>query len=344
MKAVIMAGGEGTRLRPVLPGLPKPMALLAGRPVMERIICLLRRCGITDLSVTLRYMPESIMDYFGDGRELGVDIKYHIESEPLGTAGGVRACIDRDFDRDILVISGDAACDFDLRALMECHRRHKSAVTMALYSSAEPLEYGLVLTDPRGRVRSFIEKPTWERVVTNYVNTGIYIVSPRALSMIPENTKYDFARDLFPGMMDQGEEIRGLSMDGYWCDIGTPRAYYQCNLDALDGKLTIFEDCATMSQRLAGEKALSGRTPRVKIHALRSTVPCADRAALMRLLSESLMEAGADFTDGLRLKTPGGGIHIAPDPQGSAVVIQADKAELCDEYTRLASTLNEESF
>lgn len=337
--AVIMAGGEGTRLRPVLPDLPKPMALLGGKPVMERIICLLRRCGVTDMCATLRYMPEAITEYFGDGGSLDVRLSYHIEDEPLGTAGGVRACFKDGYNRALLVISGDAACDFDLRELMECHRRHKSAVTMALFPSKEPLEYGLVLTDPQGRVRSFIEKPPWERVVTNYVNTGIYIISPKALAMIPVNEKYDFAKDLFPLLLEKGEEIRGLPMEGYWCDIGTPRAYYRCNLDALDGKLKLFEDCPTPSERLEGSQNPEKKS-RVSIHAASYRFPCRDRAMLMRALSENLMEAGADFSDGLNLRTAEGAVRISPDPDENALIIEADKSELCDKYAELARKLS----
>ena len=334
--AVIMAGGEGIRLRSVLPGLPKPMAPLAGKPVMERIIRLLSRSGITDMYATLRYMPEAITEYFRDGKNFDVHLSYHIENEPMGTAGGVRACFDSRHNEDLLIISGDAACDFDLRKLMEYHYKHKSAVTMALFPSKEPLEYGLVLTDPQGRVRSFIEKPSWERVVTNFVNTGIYIVSPRALAMIPENQKFDFAKNLFPLLLEKGEEIRGLPMEGYWCDIGTPRAYFQCNLDALDGKLKLFDDCPAPSTQSS-----SNNPPSVNSRAFSSctALPCQDRALLMRALSENLMEAGADFTQGLSLKTPNGGIRISPDPKNSALLIESDHPALCEEYSRLALSL-----
>lgn len=339
MKAVIMAGGEGTRLRPILPGLPKPMALLAGKPVLERIICLLRHSGITDIQLTLRYMPEAIIDYFGDGEDFGVSIKYHTEEQPLGTAGGVRACFGEDIMRDILVISGDAACDFDLRELIGYHHRHRCAVTMALYPSGEPLQYGLVLTDREGVVKSFIEKPPWERVVTNLVNTGIYIISPRALRLIPENTKYDFAKDLFPPLMELGEEIRGFPMQGYWCDIGTPRAYYSCNLDAIDGRLRLYGDCATPGELLSGTRPPEQVETRVAVGSRRAAVSCNDRARLMRALSETLMEAGADFTDGLRLSTGGGEVCIKPAAGENAVLIESNQDRLCKEFSRLAEGL-----
>ncbi|MDL2300251.1 nucleotidyltransferase family protein [Clostridiaceae bacterium OttesenSCG-928-D20] len=338
MKAVIMAGGEGTRLRPALPGIAKPMALLGGRPVLERIIYLLKHSGITDLHITLRYKPESIIDYFGDGKGFGVDIKYHIENEPLGTAGGVRACFGEGFSRDILVISGDAACDFDLKELIECHHRHKAPVTMALYSSSDPLAYGLVLTDPRGKVRSFIEKPPWEKVVTNYVNTGIYILSPEALNMIPKDKAYDFAKDLFPKIMEEGLEIRGLALEGYWCDIGNPKAYYQCNLDALEGRLTLYNEYGNADLDFNPKPSLQTIPARTIVYKESQSFPCTDRARLMRALSESLMEAGADFTDGLSLKSEKGEVRISPHPEKSALIIEADKKELCSEFQKLASS------
>ena len=130
MNAIIMAGGEGTRLRSIWESGPKPMIPLLGKPVMERTLALLRRNGVTRVRAALRYMPGVITEYFGDGSAFGVDLSYSVESEPLGTAGGVRACADFYGERDFLVLSGDAACDFDLRALMECHRRHRAAVTM----------------------------------------------------------------------------------------------------------------------------------------------------------------------------------------------------------------------
>jgi len=339
MMAVIMAGGNGTRLRPVISGLPKPMAPIAGKPVMEHIICLLKHWGITDMCATLRYMPESILEYFGDGEKFGVRLSHNIEEQPLGTAGGVKAAIGSRYSRDILVISGDAACDFNLSELMECHRRHKSAVTLALFPAKEPLEYGLVLTDPTGRVRSFIEKPDWERVVTNYVNTGIYIVSPEAMSMIPENEKYDFAQDLFPALMEKGFRIQGCSMNGYWCDIGTPRAYYQCNLDAIDGKLRLFSDCIPAEKPL-GISACDAEIHR-ESHRAKTVIPCHDRALLMRALSENLMEAGADFTDGINLHTSGGHVRISARADKNALQIESDSVKLCGKYANLAKSLKD---
>jgi len=239
LNAIIMAGGKGTRLRPICELMPKPMTELLGKPLMEHLTELLKRNGFSNLCVTLGHKPECITRHFGDGGKFGVSMRYKIEKKPLGTAGGVRSCRDFVGNEDFLVISGDAACDFDLNYLAYEHKRNGALVTMALYSHSEPLPYGTVLTDRNGIVINFIEKPTWEKVVTDLVNTGIYMVSPKILELIPPNVPFDFARDLFPLMAQMGLDIVGIPMQGYWCDIGNSKSYLQCCMDALDGKLKI---------------------------------------------------------------------------------------------------------
>jgi len=219
--------------------MPKPMTELLGKPLMEHLTELLKRNGFSNLCVTLGHKPECITRHFGDGGKFGVSMRYKIEKKPLGTAGGVRSCRDFVGNEDFLVISGDAACDFYLNYLAYEHKRNGALVTMALYSHSEPLPYGTVLTDRNGIVINFIEKPTWEKVVTDLVNTGIYMVSPKILELIPPNVPFDFARDLFPLMAQMGLDIVGIPMQGYWCDIGNSKSYLQCCMDALDGKLKI---------------------------------------------------------------------------------------------------------
>ena len=237
MKAVIMAGGEGTRLRPVSTGRPKPMVPILDKPVLSHILELLKRAGIRDVCTTLGYMPEAVIDYYGSGEEFGMNITHRREDKPLGTAGGILACRDFYGDEDFLVISGDAACDFDLLPLIKEHRKHKPQITIALYSHPEPLQYGLVVTDKDGVVRAFVEKPSWERVITDRVNTGIYIVSPKAMEHVPADRAFDFAKDLFPLVMAKGGEIRAVTLEGYWCDIGSPASYHASCMDALMGRL-----------------------------------------------------------------------------------------------------------
>ena len=342
MLAIIMAGGEGKRLKSVTGDTPKPMALLAGKPVLEHILNLLKQNGVSDACLTLRYRPELIRDYFGGGERFGMRLGYHIETEPLGTAGGVRACADFYGDRDFLVISGDCACDFDLRALMEAHRRHRPAVTMALYPHAAPLPYGTVLTSRDGKVVSFIEKPDWERVVSDLVNTGVYVISPDAMGFVPEDTPFDFAKDLFPMLMAAGRTIFGLPMEGYWCDIGTPRAYFQCNLDALDGRLRLASAEGATEAPEVKEKAEPSPAERARREAVaRVELRCRSRARLMRELSQKLMEAGAEFDarDGLNLRARGGSVRVAPAPDREALIISADSEALARDYEAMIRSL-----
>ena len=280
MKAILLAGGQGRRLRSITGSLPKPMVPLVGVPVLDRLLDLLRRNGFTDVCMTLCYRPEVIQEHCGDGSSYGVHLKYRIESEPRGTAGGVRACSDFYGREDFLVISGDAACSFDLLGLYRRHQQADAAVTIALYPNAEPLQYGLVLQDRQGLVQHFIEKPDWEHVVTDLVNTGIYIVSPRAMAYVPEDQPFDFAKDLFPLLLAAHEPILGADPT-------------------------------------------------------RRTVPCRDRAHLMRTVSEAMMEAGADFTDGLHLCDGGWELSIRPDANASALQVEANAPDAAAETAHL---------
>ena len=337
MKAVIMAGGLGTRLRAVTGDCPKPMAELLGRPVMEHIVTLLRRCGYTELCPTLRYRAGDIIAYFGDGSRFGVSMEYRIEDKALGTAGGVKNCAGFYGGEDFLVISGDAACDFDLARLMAEHKNSGAAVTLALYRHPEPLRYGTVVTDSDGFVRSFVEKPRWDQVVTDLVNTGIYAVSPRAMEFVPEGVSFDFAKDLFPRLMISGEKLLGVPMEGYWCDIGDPLSYYRCCADALEGKLKLElpEKYRSSNSEITAPEDGDGLI-----------CACSSRAALMGALSELLLDMGADYSDGLRLHGRGYELHIAPLAARSAIGIDVRSedaefaAELALSAKKLAEALN----
>ncbi|MCL2562576.1 MAG: sugar phosphate nucleotidyltransferase [Oscillospiraceae bacterium] len=239
MKAIIMAGGEGTRLRPVSLNIPKPMVRLFDRPVLEHTLNLLKRNGITDACLTLRFLPQIVTDYFGDGSAHGMRLTHQIEDTPLGTAGSVAACGDFIGKEHVLILSGDAVCDFDLQACIRFHFEKQADATIVLYAHPDPLEYGLVMTDEAGRVERFIEKPPWNRVFTNRINTGIYILSPAAIAEIPTDGPYDFGKDLFPKLLEKSMNVYGVEAGGYWCDIGSPEAYLQSGMDALDEKLTL---------------------------------------------------------------------------------------------------------
>ena len=314
MKAVIMAGGRGTRLRAVTGELPKPLVPLLGRPMIEHIIALLKKHGFMDICISLGYRAEDMARFVGDGSRFGVHICCRTEREALGTAGGVRNCADFLGEEDFLVISGDAACDLDLTALTEAHRASGAAVTAALHRSSEPLSYGLAVTDADGFIRCFIEKPQWKRVVTDLVNTGIYIVSPRALAAIPVGKSFDFANDLFPLLLARGEKLRGIALDGYWCDVGNPLSYYRCCIDALEGKLNITPGAAFTrpAEEAAEDDEDTGAAERIDCR-------CQSRAALMGALSEAMLDMGADYSDGIRLTGRGYTLHISPLSSRSAV-------------------------
>ncbi len=198
MKAVIMAGGQGTRLRPLTSDQPKPMIRIVNVPCMEHIVRLLERHGFTDIVVTLQFMPEEIQDYFGDGSDWGMNVRYSVEDAPAGTAGSVKLAEEYLKGERILVISGDALTDADLSRVVEFHKEKDAEATMVLKSVENPLDFGIVITEEDGRISRFLEKPAWGQVFSYTANTGIYVLEPSVLQEIPSEGEYDFAKELFP--------------------------------------------------------------------------------------------------------------------------------------------------
>ena len=213
MKAVVMAGGKGTRLRPLTCDRPKPMVPVVNRPMLEHVIDLLRLHGFCDIIATLYYMPEVIQDYFGGGDRFGVRMHYAIEDTPLGTAGSVKAC-ERYLDSTFLVISGDALTDIDLSAAVEFHKAKGAIATIVLTHVTSPLEYGVVITDDDGRITRFLEKPSWSEVFSDTVNTGIYVLEPEALRLFGAGQNFDFSKNLFPMILK-----KGLPLFGYVAEV-----------------------------------------------------------------------------------------------------------------------------
>ncbi len=238
MKAVIMAGGEGTRLRPQTSNLPKPMLPLVGRPMMEHIVSLLRRHGITDIVVTVAFLPNAIRSYFGDGSELGVRMAYATEETPLGTAGSVRNAREQLTER-FLVISGDVLTDIDLSSVIAFHEKNQALATIALCAVENPLEFGIVITREDGTIERFLEKPGWGQVFSDTINTGIYVLEPEIFDRIPEGRSVDFSGEVFPSVLDAGDPMYGYVADGYWEDVGTTAAYLKAHEDILDGKVDV---------------------------------------------------------------------------------------------------------
>ena len=237
MKAVIMAGGQGTRLRPLTSNQPKPMIPIANVPCMEHIVRLLKDHGIIDIVVTLQFMPEEIQDYFGDGSDWGVNIGYSIEDTPAGTAGSVKLAEEQLRGERILVISGDALTDCDLTRTLEFHEERGAEATMVLKSVENPLDFGIVITEEDGRISRFLEKPAWGQVFSDTVNTGIYVLEPTVLDEIPAEGEYDFSKELFPGLLEAGRPLYGYVTEDYWEDIGNLEQYMRAQRDVLDGKM-----------------------------------------------------------------------------------------------------------
>lgn len=236
MKAVILVGGEGTRLRPLTCNTHKAMVPVLNKPFLEHMLLYLKRHGIDDIILALCYLPERIRSYFGDTR-LGVKLTYVIEESPLGTGGAVKNA-QRYLDDVFFVFNGDIFTDIDLQAMLSFHLERKAKVSIALTPVEDPTAYGVVETRTQGRVKRFVEKPSWQEVTTNLINAGIYILDPEVLGGIPPHIPFMFERHLFPRLLDNGVPIYGYPSDAYWIDMGTPEKYLQLHHDLLQGKGT----------------------------------------------------------------------------------------------------------
>jgi mannose-1-phosphate guanylyltransferase/phosphomannomutase len=237
-KAVIMAGGFGTRLRPLTVSVPKPMVPLANRPLMEHIVNLLRTHGINDVLSVLYYQPDHITGYFGSGEDFGISMEYVLAAADFGTAGAVRNAAEHLRTR-FIIISGDVLTDFDLAKAIAYHEEKKAMATILLTEVPNPLAYGIVLTKPDGRIERFLEKPSWGEVFSDTINTGIYIFEPEALDLIPYRREFDFSKDLFPLMLEKGLPLYGYVAKGYWRDIGNLNEYQRAVQDVLEQKVQI---------------------------------------------------------------------------------------------------------
>ena len=237
MKGIIMAGGEGSRLRPLTCDLPKPMVPVMNRPVMSYSIELLRRHNIDDIGVTLQYLPHIIQNHYKDGGGYNVNLQYFIEDTPLGTAGSVKNG-EEFLNETFIVISGDALTDIDLSSAIDFHRRKGAMATLVLKKVEIPLDYGVVITDKGNAITRFLEKPNWGEVFSDTVNTGIYILEPEVLDYIEPGQKFDFSKDLFPMLLKDGKPMYGYVADGYWCDIGSPETYLNAHYDILSGRVS----------------------------------------------------------------------------------------------------------
>lgn len=265
MRAVLMAGGSGTRLRPLTCDLPKPMVPILNRPIAEHIINLLKRHHITEVIATLHYLPDVLRDYFQDGSDFGVQMTYAVEEDqPLGTAGCVKNIAEL-LDETFLVISGDSITDFDLTGAIEFHKQNKSKATLILTRVPNPIEFGVVITDSEGRITRFLEKPSTSEIFSDTVNTGTYILEPEVLEYLPANVECDFSKDLFPLLLDKNEPMYGYVADGYWCDVGHLDAYREAQYDGLEHKVKLDFAYKEKSNRLwVGQNTFIDPTARIE--------------------------------------------------------------------------------
>jgi mannose-1-phosphate guanylyltransferase / phosphomannomutase len=228
-----MAGGEGTRLRPMTANQPKPMLPVANRPIMEHVLRLLKRHGFDETIITVQFLAALVRNYFGDGEEFGMNLQYATEEMPLGTAGSVRNAGDALRDEPFLVISGDALTDMDLTAMVNFHKEKGALLTVGLARVPNPLEFGIVITDDDGQIQRFLEKPTWGQVFSDTVNTGLYVMEPEMLAEVPPGELVDWSGDVFPELLKRGAPLFGYVSDGYWEDVGTHESYLKAQADVL---------------------------------------------------------------------------------------------------------------
>jgi NDP-sugar pyrophosphorylase family protein len=235
MKALLLAAGEGTRLRPLTLKRPKPMLPIGGRPVLDHLVRLLRWHGVGEIAINLHYRPEAIVDYFGDGRDFDVSIHYSREEKLLGSAGAARQLYSF-FDEAFFVLYGDVLTSIDLTAMAARHRATGALATLALYEVEDPSRCGMVATQGDGRVTQFVEKPAPGRAHGMLANAGIYVIEPAALRYIPDGQAYDFGQDLFPDLIARGLPVYARPAAAYVLDIGSLERYLQAEADALEGR------------------------------------------------------------------------------------------------------------
>lgn len=239
MKAAMLVGGFGTRLRPLTVTTPKPMLPLVNVPFLEIELLHLKQYGIEEVVLSTGYLPGVFDEYFGDGSRLGMKLVHVTEEEPLGTCGAIKNVAEHLGSEPVIVCNGDILTDLDIRALLDYHEEKGAAVTITLTPVEDPTAYGLVPLDDEGRIEEFLEKPSWDQVVTNMINAGTYVLDPRVLDQVPPGEHYSFERQLFPDLLEQGERLYGFPSDCYWLDLGTPSKYLAAHHDILGGEIEV---------------------------------------------------------------------------------------------------------
>lgn len=249
MQAIILAGGKGTRLRPLTYTIAKPLIKLVNKPVLQYQIELLKKYGIDKIILCLNYKPDEIEEYFQDGKKFGVNIQYVLEDKPLGTGGAIKNAEVAIEDENVIIFNGDILCDFNIQEIIDFHKSKKSDMTITLIPVEDPTFYGLVVTNDKGEVIQFLEKPNWDQIVTNTINAGIYIMEKDLLKYIPREREYSLEREFFPYILEMQKKFHGITLSSYWIDIGTPKKYQRASFDILEGKIKV---------DITGKKAYGG--------------------------------------------------------------------------------------
>jgi NDP-sugar pyrophosphorylase family protein len=346
MQALILAGGKGTRLRPLTLYTPKPIVPVVNRPLILYQIEILRRSGITDITLSLSYQPDKIEQSIGDGSDHGVKIRYVTEASPMGTGGAYRFAIESGGETTI-VFNGDILTDLDITKLIEFHKANYAAATLTLAPVADPSRYGLVPVDKDGRITRFLEKPSADdlaRLDINTINAGVYVFEPEILESIPRDINRSFEYEVFPEILAQQKAFFGYVMkDEYWLDIGTPASYLQAHHDFLDGKIRGFEsananpsDIATRAEvdktSIIGEDCTIKPGAKVNNSVIGRGVHIEEKAVVENsvIWSHTRIAAGAEISASII----GRSCHIGRNAVVGEGSVIGDKTSLTD-YTRV---------
>lgn len=236
MRAIVLVGGEGTRLRPLTYRTPKPLLPVANVPFLERQLGWLARHGVDEVVLSLGYLPDAFLAHFPGDRCGDVKLGYAVEPEPMGTAGGIRFAAD-DVSEPIVVCNGDVLTDLDLTAMLRFHHERGAEATIHLTHVEDPSSFGVVPTRPDGEVIAFVEKPPRDRAPTRWVNAGTYILEPTVLDLIPPRLNVSIERETFPRMLERPGRVYAMHSDAYWLDIGTPAKYWEAQCDVIAGRI-----------------------------------------------------------------------------------------------------------
>jgi len=242
MKALFLAGGKGLRLQPLTDKVPKPMVPIMNKPLLERTIVSLKKSGITEIVISTCYKPDYIKDYFGNGKDFGVEIEYIVEDIPLGTGGAIKKA-EAQFNDTFIVFNSDILSNIDIQKMIQFHKDSKALATIAVTEVEDPSAYGVIEYDENAYAVSFIEKPKPDQITSNFINAGIYIFEPKILEEIPENRPVSIEKETFPSLLAKGHKIGVYKSSSYWIDIGTLAKYKQVHMDILEKKCKV-DDCS----------------------------------------------------------------------------------------------------